>query len=79
VNGEGEGREGALGRREFLQGLTAAGAITGAGGLAAACTSSPRSTSTLSGGRALRHGGNLSLGLTGQPLSNFDFQHFAFV
>jgi peptide/nickel transport system substrate-binding protein len=55
------------GRREFLRGLAATGALAGAGGLLAACggssSSSPASTPTAPAAR--RTGGALKVGLTG--------------
>jgi peptide/nickel transport system substrate-binding protein len=58
---------GVLGRRQFLGGLAATGAVVGAGGLLAACGSSggsPAATPSASS-TATRRGGNLSVGLTG--------------
>ena len=58
-----------LGRRQFLGGLAAAGAVVGAGGLLAACGSSGgagTATATPSASSAAkRRGGNLQAGLTG--------------
>ena len=56
-----------LGRRQFLQGLAAAGAFAGVGGLAAGCggSSSPAAGSSSSASAAKRRGGNLKVGLTG--------------
>jgi peptide/nickel transport system substrate-binding protein len=55
------------GRRQFLRGLAATGALAGAGSLLAACggsgSSSPASTPTAPGGA--RKGGTLKVGLTG--------------
>jgi len=61
-----------LGRREFLRGIAAAGAVAGAGGLLGGCGgSSAGSTQHLTGasGRT-RQGGNLRLGLTGGSSSD---------
>jgi peptide/nickel transport system substrate-binding protein len=57
-----------LGRRQFLRGVTAAGALAGAGGFLAACSSNgpgtgASATPTKTG--APRTGGNLQVGLTG--------------
>src|SRR6266581_3231800 len=58
-----------LGRRQFLQGLAAAGALTGAGGLLSACSSggsgSPGPSASPSATGAPRRGGSLKVGLTG--------------
>src|SRR5690348_12477622 len=58
----------ALGRRQFLRGVAATGALAGSGGLLAACSSgssggaaSPSPTAT----GAVRRGGTLRVGLTG--------------
>ncbi len=64
---------GAFGRRQFLRGIAATGAVAGAGGLLTACSSSSGSTKT--GGASVaaaapKRGGNLQIGLTGG--SNFD-------
>jgi len=57
------------GRRQFLQGLAAAGALTGAGGLLSACSSggsgSPGASASPSASGAPRRGGSLKVGLTG--------------
>src|SRR6266702_4150937 len=57
------------GRRQFLQGLAAAGALTGAGGLLSACSSggsgSPGPSASPSATGAPRRGGSLKVGLTG--------------
>jgi peptide/nickel transport system substrate-binding protein len=58
---------GGLGRRDFLRGIAATGAVAGAGGLLAACSSgsnSPQSGATSSPARKKR-GGNLKVGLSG--------------
>jgi peptide/nickel transport system substrate-binding protein len=62
----------ALGRRQFLGGVAAAGAVAGAGGLLAACggssggggTSSPAASSPAGTGTPKR-GGSMSVGMTG--------------
>jgi peptide/nickel transport system substrate-binding protein len=56
-----------LGRRQFLQGLAAAGAFAGVGGLAAGCggSSAPATGGTSSASAPKRRGGNLKVGLTG--------------
>src|SRR3989440_1407997 len=56
-----------LGRRQFLRGLAGAGALAGAGGLLAACSSgSPApSASSPAATAAKRRGGALKVGLTG--------------
>jgi peptide/nickel transport system substrate-binding protein len=55
-----------LGRRQFLGGLAAAGAVVGAGGLLAACGSSGTPAVKPSASGAAKHrGGNMSAGLTG--------------
>ena len=57
-----------LGRRQFLRGLAATGALAGAGGFLAACSSGGGSTGPSSSpkpGGAPRRGGNLKVGLTG--------------
>jgi peptide/nickel transport system substrate-binding protein len=55
-----------VGRREFLRGLAATGAIAGTGSLLAACSSSGSSTPSASPASATkRRGGSLKLGLTG--------------
>ena len=57
-----------LGRRQFLRGVTAAGALVGSGSLLAACSSSGPGTgasATPSATGAPRTGGNLKVGLTG--------------
>jgi peptide/nickel transport system substrate-binding protein len=61
-----------LGRRQFLRGIAATGAVAGAGSLLAACSgSSTGSTQQLSqASRAPRRGGNLKLGLTGGSSSD---------
>jgi len=55
-----------LGRRQFLRGIAATGAVAGAGGLLAACggsgTSSSRTPAPVVGGKS---GGNLKVGLSG--------------
>jgi peptide/nickel transport system substrate-binding protein len=57
-----------LGRRQFLRGVTAAGALVGSGGFLAACSSSgpgTGATATPSATGGPRKGGNLKVGLTG--------------
>src|SRR5690348_2651292 len=55
-----------LGRRQFLRGIAATGAVAGAGGLLAACggssTSSSKTPAPVVGGKS---GGNLKVGLSG--------------
>ncbi len=61
-----------LGRRQFLRGMAATGAVAGTGSLLAACGGSgseaPKQATQAS--RALRRGGNLKLGLTGGSSSD---------
>jgi peptide/nickel transport system substrate-binding protein len=61
-----------LGRRQFLRGIAATGAVAGAGSLLAACGgSSSGSTKQLTqASHRLRRGGNLKLGLTGGSSSD---------
>jgi peptide/nickel transport system substrate-binding protein len=61
-----------LGRRDFLRGIAATGAVAGAGGLLAACGGSSGSTSPAAAAstKAPRPGGNLKVGLAGG--SSFD-------
>src|SRR5215468_1949717 len=57
-----------LGRRQFLRGVTATGALVGAGSFLAACSSSGPGTgasATPTSTGAPRKGGNLKVGLTG--------------
>jgi peptide/nickel transport system substrate-binding protein len=57
-----------LGRRQFLRGLAATGALAGSSGFLAACSSGGGSTgpsSSPTGNGAPRRGGNLKVGLTG--------------
>jgi peptide/nickel transport system substrate-binding protein len=56
-----------LGRRQFLQGVAAAGALAGVGGLAAGCggSSTPAAGSSSPASASKRPGGNLKVGLTG--------------
>jgi len=54
----------ALGRRQFLRGIAAAGAFAGGGGLLAACSGSSTSSHAVTSGRPKR-GGDLKVGLTG--------------
>jgi peptide/nickel transport system substrate-binding protein len=63
---------GGLGRRQFLRGIAATGAIAGAGGLLAACGGPSSSTAghLNTASRSLRRGGNLKLGLTGGSSSD---------
>jgi peptide/nickel transport system substrate-binding protein len=60
---------GALGRRQFLRGVAATGAVASAGGLLAACggSSSPASVTVSS---KPRYGGNLSVGMSGGSSSD---------
>jgi peptide/nickel transport system substrate-binding protein len=53
----------ALGRRQFLRGIAATGALAGAGGILAACSGS--STSSTVAASTPRRGGDLKVGLTG--------------
>src|SRR5215469_13290295 len=56
----------ALGRRQFLRGLAATGALAGGGGLLAACSSGSSSTAPAApASGAARKGGSLKVGLTG--------------
>jgi len=58
----------ALGRRQFLRGFAATGALAGASGLLAACSGSSASTNTSSTPAATtkpKRGGDLKVGLTG--------------
>ena len=60
-----------FGRRQFLRGIAAAGALAGTGGLLAACGGSgPGPTQHLDASRRVRRGGNLKLGLTGGSSSD---------
>jgi len=61
-----------LGRRQFLRGIAATGAIAGAGSLLAACGGSSSSTAqhATQTSHSLRRGGNLKLGLTGGSSSD---------
>jgi peptide/nickel transport system substrate-binding protein len=61
-----------LGRRQFLRGIAATGAMAGAGSLLAACggSSSSGTKSLAQAGRPLRRGGDLKLGLTGGSSSD---------
>src|SRR5215469_8455769 len=60
-----------LGRRQFLRGMAATGALAGAGSLLAACGgSSHPTTQHLVANRTRRHGGNLRLGLAGGSSSD---------
>src|SRR5260221_11717351 len=58
-----------LGRRQFLRGVAATGALAGAGGILSACSSgsagSPGGSSSRPANGAPRRGGNLKVGLTG--------------
>ena len=68
-SGEAGRRIDRLGRRQFLQGLAATGALAGAGGILTACGSAgPSSSTTAPSSTAAgpaRRGGNLAVGLTG--------------
>jgi peptide/nickel transport system substrate-binding protein len=56
----------ALGRRQFLRGLAATGAIAGTGSLLAACSSGSSASPAASPASTARHrGGSLKVGLTG--------------
>ena len=64
----GGGQPGHVDRRQFLRGLTAAGALVGSGGVLAACSSgagSPGASGSPSAAGAPRRGGDLKVGLTG--------------
>jgi peptide/nickel transport system substrate-binding protein len=67
-------RAAGLGRRQFLRGIAATGAVAGAGSLLAACGGSGSSPSGAKNAnqtsRTLRRGGNLKLGLTGGSSSD---------
>jgi peptide/nickel transport system substrate-binding protein len=54
-----------LGRRQFLRGLAATGAVAGAGGLLSACGSSAKTTASAGQSSIRRPGGNLKVGLSG--------------
>ncbi len=54
----------ALGRRQFLRGVAATGALAGTGGFLTACSGSSTSTSSHAVGKPKR-GGDLKVGLTG--------------
>lgn len=60
----------ALGRRRFLQGIAATGAMASAGDLLAACGPSPTSVVTAPGNRTPKRGGSLKPGLTGGSSSD---------
>jgi len=61
----------ALGRRQFLRGIAATGAIAGAGGLLAACGGSGSSSPASDTATAKpKYGGNLSVGLAGGSSSD---------
>jgi peptide/nickel transport system substrate-binding protein len=63
-----------LGRRQFLRGLAATGAVAGAGSLLSACGGGSSSSGTVGqaaqASRSLRRGGNLTLGLAGGSSSD---------
>src|SRR5215470_20023495 len=62
-----------LGRRQFLRGIAATGAVAGAGSLLAACSggsSSEAPKQATQASRTLRRGGNLKLGRTGGSSSD---------
>jgi peptide/nickel transport system substrate-binding protein len=67
-------RAAGLGRRQFLRGIAATGAVAGAGSLLAACSgggsSSGAAKQVTQASRSLRRGGNLRLGLTGGSSSD---------
>jgi peptide/nickel transport system substrate-binding protein len=60
----------ALGRRQFLRGMAATGAVVGAGGLLAACGGSSTPAASSSAGEKPRYGGNLSVGMSGGSSSD---------
>jgi peptide/nickel transport system substrate-binding protein len=55
----------ALGRRQFLRGIAATGAVVGAGGLLTACSGSSTSSHAASTVGKPKRGGDLKVGLTG--------------
>ncbi len=55
----------ALDRRQFLRGVAGAGAVVGAGGLLAACSSSSSKSAGAAVSVGKKRGGNLKVGLTG--------------
>ena len=63
-----------FGRRRFLRGIAATGAVAGAGSLLAACsgggTSSGAAKNAVQASRSLRRGGDLQLGLSGGSSSD---------
>ena len=62
-----------FGRRQFLRGIAATGAVAGTGSLLAACgggSSSDAPKQATQASRSLRRGGNLKLGLTGGSSSD---------
>ena len=61
-----------LGRRQFLRGVAATGAVAGAGGLLAACGGSSKSPAAAPSSTAAprRRGGNLKVGLAGGSSSD---------
>ncbi len=59
-----------LGRRQFLRGIAATGAIAGAGGLLAACGSGSKSSTADAAGAPRKRGGNLKVGLAGGSSSD---------
>jgi peptide/nickel transport system substrate-binding protein len=66
-------RAAGLGRRQFLRGIAATGAVAGAGSLLAACGGGPSPSGANNANqtsRTLRRGGNLKLGLTGGSSSD---------
>jgi peptide/nickel transport system substrate-binding protein len=54
-----------LDRRQFLRGVAATGAVAGAGGLLAACSSSSSPSGSTAVSHSPKRGGNLKVGLTG--------------
>jgi peptide/nickel transport system substrate-binding protein len=58
------------GRREFLRGIAVTGMAVTAGGLLAACSSSPRSATVNASAAIPRRGGNLLVGLAGGSTSD---------
>jgi peptide/nickel transport system substrate-binding protein len=59
----------ALGRRQFLRGMAATGAVAGAGGLLSACGGSSTPASVTASSKP-RYGGNLSVGMSGGSSSD---------
>jgi peptide/nickel transport system substrate-binding protein len=59
-----------LGRRELLRGLAVTGALTGAGGLLAACGHSAANPAGAAHSRTPKRGGNLKIGMSGGSSSD---------